>query len=80
MVMIPVMDCEFLQILAGKLPAAASTDPRIKFECLLPIGQFPLLLITPGLGNDPVQFVIIYLCFLQRCRNQFLVIFIILDE
>ena len=53
-VVIPMVDGEFTQALAFKLPSASRTDRREDFKRLIPIALLPLLPVAPGLGDDLV--------------------------
>jgi hypothetical protein len=49
MVVVPVVNREFLEPLAVKFPAAMAADPGEKFQGPFPVGVFPFLLGAQGL-------------------------------
>jgi hypothetical protein len=49
MVVVPVVNREFVQPLAVKFPAAMAADPGKKFQRPFPVGVFPFLLGAQGL-------------------------------
>ena len=55
-VMIFMMYGELNEIGAIKFASATTTYPRIKLESLLSVALFALFPVTPGMGNDPIQF------------------------
>jgi hypothetical protein len=54
-VVVFVMDSELVQVFMGECPAAASTDPGIDIERLLPISLQALISLSVHLGNDLIQ-------------------------
>ena len=55
MIMIAVMDGQFIQIATVKLPAATATYPRKEFQCLLPIGKLSLLAVFSGFSDNLIE-------------------------
>jgi len=51
-IVIAMVDGEFVQVLAVELASATSTDPRIKLQCLFAIVALALFPIAAGGGND----------------------------
>lgn len=56
-IVIAVMDCEFAKVGSGAFARAATTDPWIKLERLLPLALFALYGSTASVRHDAVQFV-----------------------
>jgi hypothetical protein len=54
-VVVLVMDGEFVDVAMIELACAAAADPRIQLECLRPVTLVALLARTPGLRNDAVE-------------------------
>ena len=52
MIVIFVMNREFTQFILFNFPCAPGADPWEKFERPFSIALCPLLLFTPGFGND----------------------------
>ena len=54
-IVIAVMDREFVKIRAGEFAAAAPADPGIELERLFPVALLALLSFAPGRSDDTVQ-------------------------
>ena len=67
MIVIPVMDGQFLQPFSAEIASATATDRWEEFERFGPIGLLPVLAISQGLGNDPVPFTVFW-SFFPRCH------------
>jgi hypothetical protein len=57
MIMIAVMNRQFLQGFTRKFARTTATNPGIHFQRLCAVTLFPLLCGTPGLCDDLVEFV-----------------------
>ncbi len=64
MVVILMMNRKLAQPLPVELASAPPTDPGKQLERLLAIGLRPLILMTPGLGNDSIPVAVIHTCVL----------------
>ena len=53
-VVIPVVDCEFMKVFAREFAPASSADPRIHLERLFPIALLALLSGMSGFRNGAV--------------------------
>lgn len=56
-VMVPMVDREFLELPALEFAAAARTNVRIQLQRLFPVLLLPEFAASPGLGNEPLLFV-----------------------
>jgi hypothetical protein len=58
-VVILVMNRELSKLFAFELASAPSADPGKHLECLLTIGFFPTLSVTPRLGLEILERIVI---------------------
>ena len=65
MVVVTVVDGKFLEICPGELPRAAATYPGIHLERLFTVSLFTLFPVAPGIGDDPVELLVVG-CFISR--------------
>ena len=56
-VMVPVVDCEFLELPAREFAAAAPTDVGKQLQRLFPVFLLPEFAASPDFGNEPLLFV-----------------------
>ena len=54
-VVVLVMNGQFAQVVAGELAAAATADPGVELERLLPVTGFPRLAVTDGVSNHLIK-------------------------
>ncbi|OGT85016.1 MAG: hypothetical protein A3H91_16250 [Gammaproteobacteria bacterium RIFCSPLOWO2_02_FULL_61_13] len=59
-VMIAVMDSEFLLVLTREFAAAAGADPGIQLQCALAVGQRPGVAFASRPGNDIFRVSFVY--------------------
>lgn len=58
-VMVAMMYREFGKVGACEFPLASTANPGVHFQGLFPVTFLPLILLTPGIGNDLIQFVLL---------------------
>lgn len=54
-IVIPVVDSQFVQVLAIEFTGATPANPRVKFQRLLTVILLPLLPVAAGSGDDLIQ-------------------------
>ena len=59
MIVIAVVDGQFLEISPGELPRATAAYPGIHLERLFAVSLFALFPHPPGIGDDPVEFLVV---------------------
>lgn len=52
MIVITVMNREFVEVLQRKFAGATTANPGIHFECAFPVTALPFLLTSPGVCHD----------------------------
>jgi len=59
-VVVPVVDRQFMEILPGEFPCAAATDPGIHLQRLFSVTLLTLFPVPSRFGDDPVESVVSY--------------------
>jgi len=73
MVMVAVMDRQFLQLVLSENPPAAGADMGKQRQGLLPVFPGPRFAGLPGVGNNPIEFILVHVhnhCLEPRAQAQ----------
>ena len=56
-IMVAVMDREFMHVGASEFPRATAADPRIHFQSLFPVSLLAFGTVPPGIRHNLIQLV-----------------------